>query len=330
MASAYPARLLIVLLLASLVPFANVLAQNATESTTTSVPTSLPTALLTPIYTPVILNYTPTGDTKSRVQVSAKDYPNIALISIKGDSTVTCTGILVQAKPIPVMLTAAHCANDNTRLKSAISVVMGIDDEAQFKQCDTTWFRTLKIINHDMYGIPKCDPKGKVDTMGYDVSLWVLAPKDRTRPITLDANVLKINSKESFPPENEPFNDLAIGWGLINVGNAEITKSATTSYLHKSELRSESIGVCEKKYHLCDGTRSRFACVGGSSSTCNGDSGGPHYYKKTIWAITSFGSATCGDSQPGVVLRTSGFYNWMEITLKKVNSNASYLAAQKP
>ncbi|KXS19980.1 trypsin-like serine protease [Gonapodya prolifera JEL478] len=315
---------LLVALLACQALFTAVLAQNETASVSI-----------------VTMGYTPVGDTLADTGVKAKDYPNVALISIKTKTgqTTTCTGLIIQVDKVPVLLTAAHCASDSTRKNSAISVVIGLDTESQFStMCDTKdfptcrKFKTLKIIQHPMYGHPKCDPQGTVDTMGYDVALWVLTPKNKNIPLKIDSKYLRINDKTSVPPSSSDVPITAIGWGQINVGNAQMMKAAATSFVHKTDLTlRKDPSECEKLYKLCPGSGPRFACVSNKAgdSTCNGDSGGPLYYKDLVWAITSFGSSKCGDGKPGVVLRTSGFYHWVQVTLKEINSDKEFLASQK-
>ncbi|KXS12681.1 trypsin-like serine protease [Gonapodya prolifera JEL478] len=272
-------------------------------------------------------NFLDEGDTLTVTGVKAKDYPNVAVVQIRATSgqNTTCTGLIIQVDKVPVMLTAAHCGDSSTAKSPRISVTVGLDTTSQYRTtCDTKEFPTcrklkiLSIIQHPMYGHPKCDPNGTVDTMGFDVALWVLAPKIKDMPLKIDSKYLRINDKTSVPPSNADVPITAIGWGQINVGNAQMKKAADPK-------------ECEELYKLCHGSESRFACVSSKAgdSTCGGDSGGPLCYKGVVWAITSFGSQECGDGRPGVVLRTSGFYHWVQVKLKEINSDKGFLASQK-
>lgn len=85
-----------------------------------------------------------------------------------------------------------------------------------------------------------------------------------------------------------------------------------------------------KNRKLPDGITEKMLCFGKSgANTCKGDSGGPiqimsrnmicplskFYSNYVIIGITSFGWSICDSNIPGIYIRVSKYYSWIETTL---------------
>ncbi|KAJ3336023.1 hypothetical protein HDU93_003857 [Gonapodya sp. JEL0774] len=260
---------------------------------------------------------------------SAATYPFVAILLTytKDNSKITCTGSLIQTTPVPVILTAAHCGSrQDLEDAEAMGAFVGLDDLT--KDCGgkeqplCRAFRTIDIIQNPGYG----SPESHVDDTGHDTALWILAPTDRTVPVT--NQVAKVNFDPDTPPVG--VNSTAIGWGITNWGGSTASKKVSAKSLQAVSLLVASNSVCERQFDLEVSSRPNIGCLLGGlhRSTCQGDSGGPHVYNGTLWGVTSFGPSTCDNGKAAVVVRTSGVGPWLLATLKKVNAYKPYLPYQ--
>ncbi|KAJ3342624.1 hypothetical protein HDU93_001603 [Gonapodya sp. JEL0774] len=259
--------------------------------------------------------------------VNASSYPYVGiLVQSSNDSLSTCTGTLIQAKPVPIILTAAHCGSREDLLVNKVGAVVGVDDLT--KKCSDRYqpgcriFLTIDIIQHPEYtGTDK-----EVDLTGHDFALWILAPANSSLPMT--NKVARVNLDPLVPPVGA--NSTAVGWGLTNPGGSSVDNTTDATRLQSVSLQVAPPTVCEDEYGLNVTARSTIGCLLGGvhRSTCQGDSGGPHIYNNTVWGVTSFGSSTCDDGSPDVVVRTSGVSSWLLETIEQANEDEIYLAWQ--
>ncbi|KXS16052.1 trypsin-like serine protease [Gonapodya prolifera JEL478] len=238
-------------------------------------------------------------------------------------STSSCTGSLIQNAPVPVVLTAGHCGNNNDGATIRRAYV-GAQTTAQPCKAQATC-RQMNVINI----IPNPNYTGianpeQVDVTGHDAALWILAPFNETRPIT-DIPPVVINTDPNVPAVNAPSN--AIGWGLTNKGGIQGNETLPTN-LQGVTLFVANPFDCEWFFGLSAANRPNLGCIMGGVNTagqqtavCQGDSGGPHVVGGVQWGVTSFGPNPCDKANtPAVVTRLSGMATWIQQTLAQINA----------
>uniref|UniRef100_A0A3F2YQ77 Peptidase S1 domain-containing protein n=1 Tax=Anopheles albimanus TaxID=7167 RepID=A0A3F2YQ77_ANOAL len=215
----------------------------------------------------------------------------------------SCGGSLIWEN---FVLTAAHCAVDESNMPPDVTRLGDID---LFNDSDDGYaqqIRILEIIRH---------PEYRFSARYHDIALLRLERKvalhETVAPACLwDDDEIRFKTLE------------ATGWG--DTGFAQ----SRTPILLKVLLRPVDREACNEHYQNIRGLRAGLhdyqMCAGHTlMDTCPGDSGGPlqvkllHNTRITpfVVAVTSFGSA-CGLSVPGVYVRVAPYVQWIQSVFK--------------
>ncbi|KXS14452.1 trypsin-like serine protease [Gonapodya prolifera JEL478] len=260
---------------------------------------------------------------------NASSFPYVALLQITtpvaGSTTVksvtTCTGTLIQTNPVPVIVTAAHCASSGE--EQYAKAYVGRENLAVQCSAESTCaeFSVTSIITHPAY-----NHSSGVDTTGHDVALWVLTASSSSKAGSVTPAVM--NTDANFPTVG--VSSTALGWGYTNLHGAAGTNATLASRLQSVGLTVVDTTNCESTYGLSPNYRPNFECLKGSvvngiqTSTCQGDSGGPHIVNGKLHGITSFGPSPCDDGSPLVLVRLSGVAKWINGVFTTINAGGTY------
>lgn len=242
-----------------------------------------------------------------------REFAHIAAIGwTQADGTVdfACGGSLIWENYI---LTAAHCASNDEEVAPDVARMGDLniysDEDDKFAQQRNI----VKIIRH---------PQHRYSARYYDVALMKL-DKNIVVQETVAPTCLWMDDEVRFPKL------FAAGWG--KTGFAE----GRTNILLKVDLAPMSNANCSRFYTtgergLRNGLHAHHLCAGDEKmDTCPGDSGGPLHIKLLhnakmspfLVGVTSFGKP-CGQANPGVYARVSGFTDWIIETLQKEGEEA--------
>ena len=200
-----------------------------------------------------------------------------AITAQRSDGQAQCGGTLVSAYWV---LTAAHCVSD------ADNSVLDEDNVTMRIGGTSTTNGSLRVpthvVRHPDFGLPPGRP-------AYDLALLRLSTTAWQQPMRLIASDEALLWAPGTPAK-------IIGWGLTASGAASPTQ------LLEANVPMVSDGSCASIWGALFDTASMVCAGGGTTGTCNGDSGGPlMVLRGPYWVtagITSFGSSPC--AQPGV------------------------------
>ncbi|KXS10574.1 trypsin-like serine protease [Gonapodya prolifera JEL478] len=254
--------------------------------------------------------------------VDIAQYPYVAqLESNFGTFARRCTGSLIQASPVPILITAAHCGSMSSGAAYRRAYV-GLQDStlACSNQQSCRTMNVRNIVLNPGYN----SSSGSVDTTGHDAALWILEPFQESRPIT-DITPVPLNKESTVPAIGD--DDFALGWGINNPGGTQGSISFPRN-LQGMNMRVNNNFDCERTYGFDSSTRANLGCVigvvnaqGQQTATCSGDSGGPHISRGVLWGITSFGPIPCDQrNTPATVVRLTGISTWIQNTIAMANS----------
>ncbi|KXS10572.1 trypsin-like serine protease [Gonapodya prolifera JEL478] len=256
------------------------------------------------------------------VTVDIAQFPYVALLeSSFGAYAIRCTGSLIQASPVPIIITAGHCGtmSDGAEYRRAY---VGLQDTtvACASQPTCRMMNVRYIVGNPNYQ----PPTSGVDKTGHDAAIWILEPYYESRPIT-DIAPVPLNTDPAMPAIGDI--DFALGWGLTNPGGTQGTETFPQN-LQGLNLRVNNNYDCERTYGIDSSSRLNLGCVigvvnaqGQQTATCNGDSGGPHISRGVLWGITSFGPIPCDQRNiPASVVRLTGISTWIQNTIAMANS----------
>ncbi len=213
-------------------------------------------------------------------------WPWIVSIRRSGDSANRCGGTVIAAD---LILTAAHCVYENGGLMPAGALYVVA------KQ------RLLQPITGEVLQVAKVVPHASFETVTYggDAALLFLqtattAPAIRMADLTAETTALNSNAI-----------DWAAGWGSTAVWRAVGDQAPIISPVYPNELMQAQLHLftpqaCNTLFGATNFWTNWHLCAGSPpTTTCNGDSGGPHIVQSSTgeWlqvGITSIGRLVAG------------------------------------
>lgn len=218
-----------------------------------------------------------------------------SLVSIHVDGRFICGGTLIHKSWV---LTAAHCV-DHADV-SAYKVCVG---SSQLSQCNPDIESDVtKIVAHTGFDINNLFE-------GNDIAIIKLSRPLKGRKIT------RLATKQKDEPANGK-KVRAFGWGVSEYNDNPVLPDQ----LQRIDLKFMSSSACKKYY---SGIGSNIVCLKAqgepnepaNKSVCNGDSGGPVYYKGVQIGIASFvtinNERQCLGTSPNAYTRVSSFRKWI-------------------
>ncbi|KAL0892407.1 hypothetical protein ABMA27_015526 [Loxostege sticticalis] len=209
-----------------------------------------------------------------------------------------CGGLIINSRAV---LTAAHCVEWDAPITRQVRVGTSYWNGTGASGV----FRVRRMITHP-------DFKYNFD---HDISIILLRQAIPVTPVSKIASLARPNY---YLPDNAPV--WTIGWGRTNYTDGD----SVTEQLHHVQVYTINQEDCVERYlnrtykgkpeplyvtdnQLCTGIWN----VGGRDA-CVGDSGGPVYHNGVVVGIVSWGHACATAEFPGVNVRVSRFWNWID------------------
>ncbi|KXS22001.1 trypsin-like serine protease [Gonapodya prolifera JEL478] len=266
--------------------------------------------------------------------INPADYPYTSLLDIQPNFSIpnsinyaeTCSGVLIQTTPVPVVLTTAHCGTAGIEPFATIYVGRGNKNVPCSSEQTCTQFSVLEIVINPDYA-----PLRGVDKNGNDLAVWALKQSAPSSAPLIAAN---LNTDPNFPPVGVM--SQALGWGYTNVHGDQGVNPTLATTLQGVGLQVADNVICENAYFINPSARTGLACLLGSNatgiqtSTCPGDSGGPHIYNGVVYGITNFGPLVCDSGEPLVAAKTAHSKAWLDQILRTFNSKYGAPSAPPP
>ncbi|KXS16019.1 trypsin-like serine protease [Gonapodya prolifera JEL478] len=256
--------------------------------------------------------------------INPADYPYTCLLDVQPNYSIpntinyaeTCSGVLIQATPVPVMLTTAHCGSGGIEPFATVYAGKGNKQAPCSSEPSCTQFNVLQITINPQYA-----PYHGVDKYGNDLAVWALK---QSAPSSAPLITATLNSDPNFPPIG--VSSMALGWGYTNVHGDQGVNPTLATTLQGVPLQVADNTVCENAYFINPSARDGLSCLLGSNSTgiqtstCLGDSGGPHVYNGIVYGITNFGPLVCDSGEPLVAAKTAHSKAWLDQVLGSINA----------
>lgn len=201
------------------------------------------------------------------------------------------------------IVTAAHCVDSDALSEHSYdqSAIKVITDSYDLTSTYFSDFRNVKSVH--IHPDWRTDNLYKGDIAVLELETEINTPYATPFYDELDPNIY--NSLSTFE---------AIGLGLDSQGDRDVIGDETSpTALKHTELLSKADGTCNILQKYPEST----ICVGilNSSQVCNGDSGGPLFYKGNQGyvqiGLTSYGNNICMDGD-AVFTELSYYKTWME------------------
>ncbi|CAF3374136.1 unnamed protein product [Rotaria sp. Silwood2] len=217
-------------------------------------------------------------------------------VSLRSTEGHFCGGAILSPSFI---ITAAHCFNDKTNLKSITILAGSVNLKPSSK--DSPQIRSIARI----YKHPNYNPI----TYENDLTLIRLSiPLDmghgNIKPICLPSGTV--------PQPSNNMSMVAVGWGTTST--SIVVASPTLQQVTVKSIASTYSGckemVADSKLQFCAGI------ITGGKDTCQGDSGGPLMaFVNNVWqlhGITSNGYGCALPGYPGIYTRVSYYVKWIQ------------------
>jgi Trypsin len=218
---------------------------------------------------------------------------------VQADGSLECGGSLIAPN---IVLTAAHCAEDSTRVQIGRHDRNDANDEYQE-------FSIRHKLVHPLY------VKNKYS---YDQMLIVMDGESTTKPI-------RINRKPTLPAVGSEVTTM--GWGVADKDNGLMSP-----LLMEVTVFVESNSECKDTYSsdkspLILITPDMLCAADVGQDTCSGDSGGPLILKRLnkrdlLVGVVSWGLQCADPVYPGVYSRTSFVADWIDSNVCLYSKNA--------